>query len=45
MAFDGEKGYAINPMTGSTDPVEITGDQLNQVKDNNAFKNQVDEYF
>ncbi len=45
MAFDGEKGYAVNPMTGSTDPVEITGDQLKQVQDNNAFKNQVDEYF
>jgi len=45
MAFDGEKGYAINPMTGSTDAVEITGDQLKQMQDNNAFKNQVEEYF
>jgi outer membrane lipoprotein-sorting protein len=45
MAFDGEKGYAINPMAGSTDPVEITGDQLKQVQDNNAFKNQVAEYY
>jgi outer membrane lipoprotein-sorting protein len=44
MAFDGEKGYAINPMAGSTDPVEIAGDQLKQVQDNNAFKNQVEDY-
>lgn len=26
--FDGEKGYMINPMTGSTDPVELTGESL-----------------
>lgn len=33
--FDGEKGYMINPMTGSSDPVELTGDQLKQVLNNN----------
>jgi len=43
--FDGEKGYMVNPMTGSTDPVELTGDQLRQVQDNNAFKNQIIDYF
>jgi outer membrane lipoprotein-sorting protein len=43
--FDGEKGYMINPMTGSSDPQEITGDALKQVQDNNAFKNQVEEYY
>jgi len=43
--FDGEKGYTINPMTGSTTPIELTGDQLKQVQDNNAFKNQLIEYF
>jgi hypothetical protein len=44
MAFDGEKGYAISPMAGSSEPVEITGAQLKQVTDNNAFKNKLDEY-
>jgi hypothetical protein len=43
--FDGEKGYMINPMTGSTDPVELTGDQLKQVQNNNAFKNELIDYF
>ena len=23
--FDGEKGYMVNPMTGSSNPVELTG--------------------
>ena len=35
--FDGEKGYMINPMMGSSDPVELTGDQLKQVQNNNVF--------
>lgn len=39
--FDGEKGYTINPMTGSTTPVELTGDQLKQVQENNVFQNQL----
>ncbi|TAL75057.1 MAG: hypothetical protein EPN88_03485 [Bacteroidetes bacterium] len=43
--FDGEKGYMINPMTGSSDPVELTGEQLNQVQNNNAFKNELLNYF
>jgi outer membrane lipoprotein-sorting protein len=43
--FDGEKGYMINPMTGSSDPVELTGAQLKQVQDNNAFENEVLNYF
>ncbi len=25
--FDGVKGYSVNPMTGSTDPVEMTPEQ------------------
>ena len=44
-AFDGEKGYAINPMTGSTEPVEITGEQLKQVQNQNAFRNELLDYF
>lgn len=43
--FDGEKGYMINPMMGSAAPVELTGEQLKQVKDNNVFQNQVVNYF
>ncbi len=43
--FDGEKGYMINPMMGSSEPVELTGDQLTQVQNNNVFTNQLDEYF
>lgn len=44
-AFDGEKGYTINPMTGSNDPVELTGDQLRQVQNNNIFSNEILNYF
>jgi hypothetical protein len=43
--YDGEKGYMINPMTGSSDPVELTGAQLKQVQDNNAFQNDLIRYF
>jgi hypothetical protein len=43
--FDGEKGYMINPMTGSSTPVELTGEQLKQVQNNNAFKNELLSYF
>ena len=43
--FDGVKGYTMNPMTGSTEPVELTGTQLTQVKNNNVFTNQLQEYY
>ena len=39
--FDGVKGYTLNPMTGSATPVELTGDQLKQVQENNVFQNQL----
>jgi hypothetical protein len=42
--FDGEKGYTMNPMTGSTTPVELSGEQLKQVQDNNIFSNQLLSY-
>ncbi|MDX9728795.1 MAG: hypothetical protein RBT50_05985 [Bacteroidales bacterium] len=32
IAFDGEKGYMVNPMTGSTDPVELSAEQAGSVK-------------
>lgn len=43
--FDGEKGYTMNPMTGSSEPVELTGDQLDQVQKSSAFKNELLTYF
>lgn len=44
-AFDGEKGFTMNPMTGSTSPVELTGEQLKQIQQNNIFTNQLLSYF
>lgn len=43
--FDGEKGYMINPMMGSSKPVELSSDQLKQVQNNNAFRNELLNYF
>jgi outer membrane lipoprotein-sorting protein len=43
--FDGQKGYMMNPMTGSSAPVELTGDQLKQVQNNNVFRNELLNYF
>jgi outer membrane lipoprotein-sorting protein len=43
--FDGEKGYTMNPMTGGSTPVELTGDQLEQVKKSSAFKNELLTYY
>ena len=43
--YDGEKGYMINPMTGSTTAVEVTGAQLKQVQENNLFKNILLNYY
>ena len=43
--FDGEKGYMVNPMMGSTNPIELTGEQLKQVQNNNIFQNQIVNYF
>jgi hypothetical protein len=42
--FDGIKGYTMNPMMGSAEPIELKGEQLNQVKNNNIFTNQLQEY-
>jgi len=44
-AFDGEKGYMINPITGSSNPVELTGAQLQQVQNSNVFSNEILNYF
>ncbi|MCJ7449073.1 MAG: hypothetical protein MUO72_15435 [Bacteroidales bacterium] len=44
QAFDGEKGYSVNPMTGSSEPVEMTPDQVQQVTRSNMFQNEVMGY-
>ncbi len=44
QAFDGEKGYIINPMAGSTDAVEMSPEQLKDIKRNNMFQNYLAEY-
>jgi outer membrane lipoprotein-sorting protein len=44
QVFDGEKGYTVNPMTGSTEPVEMTAEQIAEIKRNNYFVNYLDNY-
>jgi outer membrane lipoprotein-sorting protein len=44
QVFDGEKGYSVNPMTGSTDPVEMSSEQVADVQRNNLFQNYMDNY-
>lgn len=44
QVFDGEKGYMINPMAGSTEPVEMTADQVKQLANNNRFNNYLAQY-
>lgn len=34
QAFDGENGWAIMPFMGSPDPVDVTGPELEQMKEN-----------
>ena len=42
--FDGEKGYSVNPMTGSSDPVEMTPDQVKQALRSSMFQNYMATY-
>lgn len=44
QAFDGEKGYIISPMTGSSEPVEMTAEQLKTIVRSNMFQNYINEY-
>lgn len=43
-AYDGKKGYVINPATGSAKPVEMSADEINQARNNNIFLNILDNY-
>jgi hypothetical protein len=44
QVFDGEKGYMVNPMAGSSEPVEMTADQLREIGRNNIFSNYMSQY-
>jgi len=44
QAFDGVKGYTINPMTGSSSPVEMTADEVKQTMRSNMFQNYMANY-
>jgi len=44
QVFDGEKGYTVSPMTGSTEPVEMTPDQIKQTVRSNMFQNSMANY-
>jgi outer membrane lipoprotein-sorting protein len=44
QAFDGEKGYMVNPMAGSNDPVEMNAEQIKDVVRNNIFQNYMATY-
>jgi outer membrane lipoprotein-sorting protein len=44
QAFDGQKGYTINPMAGSTEPVEMSADEVKQMQRNNLFQNYLANY-
>lgn len=44
QVFDGEKGYAVNPMAGSMTPVEMTEDQVKEIQRSNIFHNYLDSY-
>ena len=44
QVYDGEKGYMVNPMAGSLEPVEMTADQIKQADRNNMFNNYMARY-
>jgi outer membrane lipoprotein-sorting protein len=44
QAFDGEKGYMINPMMGSSDPIEMSSEQVKQTLNSNLFQNPMATY-
>ena len=44
QSYDGIKGYLINPMAGSLQPVEMTSEQLKEVVRSNIFQNYMAKY-
>lgn len=45
QVFDGQKGYIVSPMTGSSEPVEMTPEQVKQTLRSNMFQNFLANYF
>jgi len=45
IAYDGVKGFMVNPLTGASDPVEMTAEQLSGVKEYNVFKDSFMEAY
>lgn len=44
QVFDGEKGFVVSPMTGSTEPVEMTPEQVKQTLRSSMFQNYMATY-
>ncbi len=44
QAYDGVKGYMINPMTGSSTPVEMSQEQIKETIRSNMFQNYMATY-
>jgi outer membrane lipoprotein-sorting protein len=44
QVYDGEKGYVVSPMTGSSAPVEMTPDQVKQTLRSSMFNNYMANY-
>jgi len=42
--FDGAKGYVVNPMSGSSDPVEMTPDKVKETLRSSLFHNYIANY-
>jgi zinc protease len=43
--FDGQKGYATDPLNGSGSPIDITGDLMKQIQTTNIFSNELLNYY
>ena len=44
QVYDGVKGYTVNPMTGSSAPVEMTSEEVKQTIRTNMFQNYMATY-
>jgi hypothetical protein len=44
QVFDGVKGYTVNPMTGSSAPMEMTSEEIKQTLRTNLFQNYMATY-
>ncbi|MCA1742157.1 MAG: outer membrane lipoprotein-sorting protein [Bacteroidales bacterium] len=44
-AYDGEKGFMVNPLAGMTEPIEIPAEQLGGIQEYNMFRDNLLEAF